>query len=543
MIFDPYSLLERDTDERALQRCWYDLSDLGNARRLLDHALGHLKYLADHKAWVAFDGTRWTSHESLNGERIAGEYTHIVREGLRREVRALAAVPDDQLSEVFGGWCTPDLAKDRKIKLAIWGADAGNAARSNGMLTQAKRMAGFVAQLEDFDTDLYAYHVTNGTLRFSRNEGGVWAFRFEQGHRPEDYFMQIADVAYDGGAPAPYWYERLFELHDDPVQRTAIQRIYGMTLTGLISDQAFYVFQGGGNDGKSMTNEIIGALHGDYFRSSDPSVFLETGSKKDASAHQSAVVRLSGDIRLVVADEPPKRATWDANRIKQVTGSKVTARGFQVRTEITFVPRWQLIVECNGLPKMPGDDRGFRRRFKLYPWLKTYGLTAGLTDEAPHIVKERLLSERSGILNWMIQGALDWLNSGVVPEPFIAKRATESFWDATSPMGAWISACCDLTDPEARVGATELYQHFRQFRLDAGDKEDRIMSQTAFGSALNDKQIYSDRNKRTNLAERVGIRIRKAGEMGADCGSGDDMLDYGSSGQNLGGDDADPFAV
>ena len=354
----------------------------------------------------------------------------------------------------------------------------------------------------------------NGTLRFCQGDDGAWRHRFDEGHEAADHFMQIAGVAFDRDAVAVNWQNRMIELHDDPVQRKALQRIYGMTLTGLISDQAFYVFQGGGNDGKSMTNEIAGEMHGNYFRSSAPEVFLESGAKRDPSAHQSAVVRLFGDIRLVVADEPPKRSTWDPNRIKQITGSKVTARGHNGRTEITSVPRWNLIVECNGLPKMPGDDRGFRRRFKLYPWLKTYGLTAGLSADPPHIVKARLLSELSGILNWMIIGATEWLNTGEIPEPMMAKRATDSFWDVTSPMGGWMASCCDLTDPEARTGATELYKHFKQYRLDAGDKEDKIMGQTAFGSALNDRQIYGDKNGAGRI-DRVGIRLLGDGESNA----------------------------
>lgn len=507
--------------ERALARCWFDLSDLGNAKRLVDQAGGMLRWLPDDKCWIAFDGRRWSIEE---GEQRARAFTHAVAEGIRAERNALSSIKDDarQLSERFGAWCTPDLAQARVIALHGWASDSGNASRSNGMLAQAKGLAELNARMVDFDTDPYAYHVANGTIRFGQPDGpdGPWAWKFEPGHAAADMFTRQAAFIFDAGAACPHWEKRLIELHDDPAQRTAIQRIYGMGLTQLISDQAFYVYQGGGNDGKSMTNEVVGAGHGEageggYFRQSAPQVFLESGSQKEASAHQSAVVRLAGDIRLVVCDEPPKRATWDGNRIKQVTGSKITARGHNAKTEITFTPHFQLIVECNGLPKMPGDDRGFRRRFKLYPWLKTYGKTQGLVDEDPAIVKARLLGELPGILNWMIAGAVDWLNERKIPEPMMAKRATESFWDDTSPMGSWLKDCCDLSDPDARVGATELYQHFRAYRIAAGDKEDRIMGQTSFGNRLNDLQIYGDKNGRGTI-DRLGIRLLAPGEARVD---------------------------
>src|SRR4051812_19544756 len=130
------------------------------------------------------------------------------------------------------------------------------------------------ASLDEFDTEPLAWHCLNGTVRFEQ-EGGIWLSRFEHGHRASDRFMQMANVEYQHGATCPAWRSRLDLLHRDPAARLAIQRIYGMTLTAHVSDQAFYVFQGKGGDGKSMTDGIIGELQGDYFRAAGPKTFLE----------------------------------------------------------------------------------------------------------------------------------------------------------------------------------------------------------------------------------------------------------------------------
>jgi P4 family phage/plasmid primase-like protien len=312
-------------------------------------------------------------------------------------------------------------------------------------------------------------------------------------------------------------------LHHDPVARTALQRIYGMTLTGLVSDQAFYVYQGRGGDGKSMTNSIVADLQGDYFRSTSPQTFLE-GKQRNASDHQSDIVRLRGDIRMVVCDEPKKGSIWNGERIKQVTGSLITARAPNAVEEITYKPRWKLIIECNPLPRAPSDDRGFRRRFKLYPWTVQYGVTEGVEERPEHLVRAELIAEKAGILNWMIAGAIEWLRTGVIPEPELSKRALSSFWATGSAMGEWIEARCDLSNPDAQTGATELYNDFRRFCLDRGDDEDKIMKQTAFGNLLNEAQVYGDKDKRTGLKVRLGIRLRGIGETppGAAAGSPDD---------------------
>lgn len=537
----------------ALERAKLPMNDLGNARRVFEAAAGRLLWLADGAGgkgcWIAFDGQRWSIDA---GPSRALAYAQKAAMAIADEVAALRDADPGELSGVFGPKFTSEMAGERLGQLWNWAVKSGDSAKSNGMLNQFKGLrdaaaaegdddsAPFVTQAwsRDFDAQPYAYHCANGTLRFAQTGGGVWEYRFEPGHRPGDMFMQIANVAYEAGAVAAEWIKRMEVMHHDPVQRQAIRRIYGMTLTALISDQAFYIFQGKGQDGKSATNDVICQLHGLYARKADPKTFLE-GPTQAGSAHQSDVVRLAGDIRLVVGDEPKKNSTWDGQRIKQATGSEMIARGAHATTEQSFVPHWQLIFECNGLPKAPSDDRGFRRRFKLYPWVVQFGVTPGVADEPVHLVKARLQAEGPGILNWMITGCLEWLTDGTIPEPEASKRASASFWATSSAMGEWFESCCDVTNPDAREEATPLYQHFRQFCLDRGDKEEHIMKQTTFGLRLNDAQIYSVANHATGKKDRVGIRLKRAGDAGivppgGAAGTWDGMPDL---------DDSDPFGA
>lgn len=520
----------------ALERAKLPMNDLGNARRVYEAACGRLLWLADAAggkgAWVAFDGVRWSTDE---GPVRALAYAQKAAMAIAAEAAELRDCESAELSGVFGPKFSREMADERVAQLWAWSMKSGDSAKTTAMLNQFKGLrdgddddAPFLTQawLREFDAQPMAYHCRNGTLRFVEVDSG-WEHRFEPGHRPDDRFMQVSNVAYDGGAVCEAWIARMATMHHDPVQRTAIQRIYGMTLTALISDQAFYIFQGKGQDGKSATNDVVCQLHGMYARKADPKTFLE-GPSQASAAHQSDIVRLSGDVRLVVMDEPKKNSTWDGQRIKQATGSEMIARGAHATTELSFTPHWQLIAECNGLPKAPSDDRGFRRRFKLYPWVVQFGITPGVPDEPVHVVKARLLAEAPGILNWMIEGCLEWLRERVVPEPEMARRASASFWATSSALGEWIESCCDLADPDAREEATPLYQAFRQFCLDRGDKEDRIMSQTTFGLRLNDAQIYSVANHSTGKKERCGIRLKRAGETAPDLGAVDDFDPFGA---------------
>lgn len=501
--------------------------------------------------WIAFDGLRWSADE---GPMRALAFAQKAAVEIAEEAHALRECNDEQLREVYGPKFSREMAEERAGQLWHWSIKSGDSAKTTAMLSQFKGLRDgddgpFITQAwqRDFDAQPMAYHCKNGTLRFIQDDAGKWGHKFDPGHDPADRFMQISSVAYDAKAKATSWIERMEVMHHDPVQRQALQRIYGMTLTALISDQAFYIFQGKGQDGKSVTNDVVCQMHGMYARKADPKTFLE-GPTQASSGPQSDIVRLAGDVRLVVMDEPKKNSTWDGQKIKQATGSEMIARGVHATTELSFTPHWQLIAECNGLPKAPSDDRGFRRRFKLYPWVVQFGVTPGVADEPVHLVKARLIGEASGILNWMIQGCVDWLNERVVPEPEAAKRATASFWSSSSAMGEWIQSCCDVSDPDAREEATPLYQAFRQFCIDRGDNESHIMSQTSFGRQLTDAQIYAVANNATGKKERVGIRLKRTDELGGGAltvgggkaGSGSTFAD---DVERFDANDVDPFGA
>lgn len=513
---DAGQMIPAGAPEPLLVRSKHDMNDLGNARRLAALAEGKLKFVGElgrQGEWVCFDGARWSMRD---GKARAGALAQKVVDELIAEARVLKGAAIEELSVVYGPKFDDQARNDRISHLYAWAMKTGNSDRASGMLRQAQNLeddeGGFLmrASLDDFDTDPLAYHVINGTVRFVEGDDG-WSHEFLPGHRANDMFMQMANVMFDARAQCPAWRSRLELLHPDPVARVAIQRIYGMTTTALTSDQAFYVYQGKGGDGKSMTNSLVADLHGDYFRSTSPQTFLE-GKQRNASDHQSDIVRLRGDIRLVVCDEPKKGSTWNGERIKQVTGSLITARAPNAIEEITFKPHWQLIVECNTMPKAPSDDRGFRRRFKLYPWTVQFGISPGADDRPEHVVRSELMAEKSGILNWMIEGAVAWLNERKVPEPELSKRALSSFWADGSVMSSWLEARCDLSDPDVKTGATPLYDDFKQFCTAQGVKEDRILTQTSFGNALTEAQIYKDKDS-AGLIVRVGIRLRGIGEV------------------------------
>ena len=501
-----------------LQLAWYECNDFGNGRRLAELSRGLLKWV-DDKFWCAFDGQRWSERE---GQFRARALAHEVAQHIHEEAAALGQLVGDPekpdaraLAERFGDWCTPERAMDRLTMLHKHAIRSGNATQTDAMLKQARDMASMRAWSEDFDTDPLAYNVQNGTLRFRQGDDGRWRAAFQDGHDPTDMLRQIADVAYDPDARCPQWIERLELVQPDAEQRAAFARMYGQTLTGLTDCEEFYVHKGRGGDGKTKTHEIIAALHGDYYRHSPVKTFLQASFQKSGSEHRSDLVRLAGDIRMVLCDEPPPRTTWDGEILKQATGGGyITARGSGARDEITFRPRWKLFVEINPSPSMPGDDKGFRRRFRLVLWPVDLSKTPD-GFEPPEQLRRRLMEEAPGILNWMIAGCLEWLADRRVPISQTESDALADFWAQSSPFGEWLDEECDLTDRDAMTGSTLLREAFlaHMERNDVDEDTRKRWSATRFGKELTNRQIIGVKDRR-GLKVRKGIKLRAADPLG-----------------------------
>jgi putative DNA primase/helicase len=330
--------------------------------------------------------------------------------------------------------------------------------------------------------------------------------------------------------------------------------MYGQTLTGLTDCEEFYVHKGRGGDGKTKTHEILAHGHGDYYRHAGVKTFLQASFQKSGAEHRADLVELAGDIRFVVCDEPPRLSMWDGEVLKQVTGGgEITARGAGVARPVTFKPRWKLFVEVNPTPKMPGDDKGFRRRFRLIQWLVDLNLIEG-GFEPPAALRERLWSEQAGILNWLIGGCLEWLGDRRVPVPDRESEALADFWATDNPLGEWLDEECDLRDRDAETGSTVLFTAFKAWmeRNEVEEESIKKWNATRFGKELGQRQLVGKKDRRGNKVRR-GIRLRAdgmgpsagrpaaaspkaTGENSGDFGAGS-VTDFGGIGDPLGADD------
>jgi len=480
---------------------WYMTNDQGNAQRLKARTRGTLAWVdmgEDVGYWIAYRDGRWQASIGSREARLAADD---VAECLRLEAQALAVqIKDGNLPEGQ----SVDMAHDRLDEMRRHANKSGNHAQAVGMLQKARALLS--VSPDDFDRDKMAFNCLNGTVRFYQ-EGGTWRVRLDD-HNPADMITRRADVMFDPNAQCPAWDERLEFLQPEADQREFMRRIYGYAMVGARSAQKFIIAQGKGGDGKSLTHAIFAALFGEYYRRAGIKSFLK-GGQKSGSDHSEDLARLAGETRLVTASEPPKRSSWNTEIIKDMTGGdKIVVRGLRQNSrEIT--PAWLLVVECNTYPKIETADDGFRRRVEILQWpVQVHPAYRGDFNQ----IKQQMIDEGPGILNWMIGGALAWLESRDLKPSKRAQEAKEAYVNAADPFGDWYRARCITGAPdEFKERVSDLHSDFLTYCTTELDvDEEYVLKIRKFGELLEERHHPK---RKISVWYRLGIRLKTDREL------------------------------
>lgn len=479
------------------------LNDLGNGMRLIlmiggvvndddevDCSKCNLLFELG-RGWIGFNGVLW---DRKYGEELARKTAHRVA----TKIGGLF----NELSEANVGMPPKDILKFMR--------EVGSAGKTSAMLRQAQSY--LTVEGDVFDRDPMAINCLNGTLKMrwrpDAAEGERFTWRLEP-HDPSDRITRCADVAYDAKARAPLFMKTLKASLPVEEERDAFHRMMGYSSTGFIHEQAFFFNQGPGQDGKSTLLDACRETLGTYGLAVSPLTFLE-GGPQTGSGPQPDLIALSGDTRLAIVSEPKRGAKLNEGLLKAWTsGSPISARDLNAKP-INWRPVTKLVWEMNSFVVAKGDDDGIWRRIK--PILFRKKVPDHLVDK---LLPKKLQEEKAGILNWLIGGVGDWLESGLA-WPNSLKAVLDDYRKASSPFGDWLSERCIYGEAAygERTLTGELFKNYEAWCEDQGN--DRVMSAKAFGDALRDRQITVAGKNFKGLKYRGPIRLKTIAELDAD---------------------------
>ncbi|RIK91755.1 MAG: hypothetical protein DCC73_14935 [Proteobacteria bacterium] len=455
-------------------------NDTGNGRRLRLHFGEDFLFVRDVGAHVWTD-SHWEAQggdECLvrlaqeTAERIHWEAANLAHSAKDLEVIQAAA---DILS------ATPDAAKRTgeqnalvaragEIKAALvkaksarhkFAISSGNSAKVAAMVAMAAAHA--TVRPEDMDADPMAINVANGTLRLVKEtvddpdcpdpevtrQITRWRARLGE-HRREDRLSKVMPVAYDPDADCPRWREFVERFQPKAAVRRFLQAFHGYALTGLTGEQVFVFNYGLGANGKSTFMEALARLMGAYAQVL-PAEALTGDMQRRGDQATPEFARLPG-ARLVRCAELPRGQWFRESTLKMLTGGEaILVRHLHARF-FEFRPIFKAIGSGNDKPQIGGVDEGIWRRMRLIPWEVTIP-----PDERRPMEKvlAEFMAEGPGILNWLLEGALDYLENGLIVPPEIAS-ATDDYRAAMDPVGEFTGACVTPA-PGNDVTARDMY--------------------------------------------------------------------------------------
>jgi putative DNA primase/helicase len=171
------------------------------------------------------------------------------------------------------------------------------------------------------------------------------------------------------------------------------------------------------------------------------------------------------------------------------------------REYFDFAPQFKVVVTCNGLPEIKGTDKAIRDRIKVVE----LEVRIPKADQDPKL-REKLAAERSGILNWALEGLRQWREGGL-QEPRRVRDAVAAHLAEFDDVARFVAARCVAAGGQVGDKVADIYEAYRQW---CEDEERSPMSAVGLGRELSQRGYPSKsiRTGRSKARINIGLRLR-----------------------------------
>jgi len=219
-----------------------------------------------------------------------------------------------------------------------------------------------------------------------------------------------------------------------------------------------FILYGTGANGKSTFINTILKMLGDYSKQAAPNLLVE----KYFESHPTEIADLEG-CRFVSSTDCEHRRGLNESLVKRLTGGDPITARFMRQDFFEFEPTQKYFVAVNNKPSIKGMDHGIWRRIKTIPFMVTIP-----EPQRDKKLPDKLLAELPGILNWAIQGCLEWQRDGLGTPNEVANATNEYRADMDS-LGNFLEECC-VEHNSARQRVKEVYQAYSDWCQQNGDR-------------------------------------------------------------------------
>jgi len=251
-------------------------------------------------------------------------------------------------------------------------------------------------------------------------------------------------------------------------------RFLASCLCGEVREEKFYFWTGSGSNGKSKIIELIDSTLGEYSRPMDVSYLTTKRSNSAAASPELERIRYA---RFVSMSEPERDDQIYVGKMKQITGGdKMSSRGlFKDTTE--FKPQFKIVLMCNELPRLAGNDGGVARRIEVVDFVSKFTDNPRPSANNPHqYIADLQLSEK--LKQWNMLFMIKLLNYYNIYDkegtnaPASVTTATSVYITENDIIQKWIME--DLSESDEVIKFNDLHDYFKVWCENEGIDQKKI---------------------------------------------------------------------
>ena len=206
--------------------------------------------------------------------------------------------------------------------------------------------------------------------------------------------------------------------------------------------------------------------------------------------------------RLVTSSETNESTRLNEARIKALTGGDPITARFLYSESFTYEPVAKFWLAVNHLPRVRDESYGFWRRVRVLPFNEQF-----TGDDADKGLPFKLLEELPGILNWGVQGALNWRLVGLA-RPSAVMTATQAYRKDNDELDGFVADCCVVADG-VRAEPGHLFSEYQRWSKEQGILERHRLGSRSFGTRIRERfgDSVSSNGKRYFLG--IGLKANQ----------------------------------
>jgi len=437
-------------------------TDTGNAIRLVKLFGSDIRYVYEFKKWIYWDDSRWIFDEDGYMFRLA-----------KKTARSISQEAANEADE------------SRRRTLIQHALKSENKQQLDSMIQVAKTEEGITISQSQLDQDKYLLGVINGVVNLRTGD--------LLDSSKENMITKRCGTIFNPNAEYPQWLHFINEITDgDKELANYLKKIVGYSLTGETKEQLFFFLHGNGANGKSVFVNIIQDMLGDYSMQTPVSTIMTRGK----GSINNDIARLRG-ARFVNTTETDEGSRFNESEIKLITGGDIISARFLHQDYFEYRPQFTLWLSGNHKPVV-GEGYSIWRRLILIPFNIRFS-----KDKQDKNLTDKLRLELPGILNWAIEGCLEWQDNGLTT-PKVILDATKEYKSDADRIKSWKDDCCS-DNPNAETKAVDLYKSYKQWAEDNGEWR---MSKKILTTKLDERSYQKIR--RSSGMVYIGIELNNS---------------------------------